>query len=595
MITGFRNNSNQPITSTQTAFNTVDLNMLIDFESDLNGSGRIRRNSTQIGTFTRSNGGPVVITFVSGNFSQPAVHGDVFSIITDVPTGVPTATLTVSRTRWASGAPKISGLIREALKFEKAGGNEKLFRRSYQQLVLGRYDQAFDYKLPSRFSKNMINGFNDVFSTSINTFKRNDSFYCNNGLEKVITPAEILGNDFIRTGGNVVLNVSTLRITSVSNPVGCTIRTTVASGRVTAIYFLNSIGIGQRASFDCLVQNTSTLETFTVNVGVFVKTNHFEYSPSEAYIFSGSELTSFINSYTPPSQTTIFNTWDRFSNNGQWYPSGVTPQNEATAWELVGGSLRNTTNSSFFTGIVSPSTYSNYTFQASLASTSNDDDTVAIVLAFKRDNSLGRNYALMAIREPGGNIGFTGGNTAQGIPGRGWSIYLHVGTAPDNNTNGSTAGSTIIRLPTVFDSYKSVAGWGTLQPTTVRAIRQGNNLTVQCTPWNGTTTFAPDSLMTLDLTSDSRLEPFLGAASYGYAASSQQFATWSNVTFDGGENLNQIFDFANNRVYNWSGTAWVLQPVSTTIQSILGFPRVVTNPNNNRVYLIEQNSITQIA
>jgi len=66
------------------------------------------------------------------------------------------------------------------------------------------------------------------------------------------------------------------------------------------------------------------------------------------------------------------------------------------------------------------------------------------------------------------------------------------------------------------------------------------------------------------------------------------------VSFDGGSNTNQVFDFATNTVYTFNGTSFVAQPASTTIQSTLGYPRTVTNPETGRVYRIEANSITDI-
>lgn len=316
-------------------------------------------------------------------------------------------------------------------------------------------------------------------------------------------------------------------------------------------------------------QNNTAIGNVSVNV--------LELPPIEAYLFTGNDLSVFLTEYTPPNSTTIFNSWARFGDNTNYFPGGTTPTGEAAAWTMSGENFMCTVNSTRVTGFISPKSYSNYTHTATLSSTAGDDDTIALVAAFRRDGA--NNRTLLVVREGGGNTGYT--NSI------GFSFMLNV-----NGTN-----NTVIKTPSVSTGYRSVGSWSTIGKTRLRVQRIGNTFIAQATPWTtGTPTneqFHVNSIMELDLTQYPELSWALDEAPYGYACISQQNSLFSNIEFAGGL-ANEVMDPINNTVYTYSGSEWVAQPSNVTIQSVLGYPRTVTNPDTGKVYRIEANSVTEI-
>jgi hypothetical protein len=322
---------------------------------------------------------------------------------------------------------------------------------------------------------------------------------------------------------------------------------------------------GQPAGFNYRVKdalNNTAIGSVTVNI--------LELPPIEAYLYSGDELTTFLSTYTPPTAETVFNSFDRFSNGNAFYPGGTTPAQESTGWSFSGGNFRSTINSVSLIGLVSPQLYTNFTFQADMSSTASDNDLMAMVAAFRRID--GVNYSLLAVREPGGWTSHTGGTD--------WALTLQVGTAVTVIRNNNT-------IP-----IAAAPNWAGIGSTRVRIQRIGSVIRISGSPW-GSTTINPASLIEVDLNDFPNLAWAVDGASYGYAALSQANALWSNVTFEGGL-ANEVLDPVNNRVYTFNGSSWVIQPSTVTIQSVLGYPRTVTNPETGIVYRVEENSVTII-
>ena len=662
MILQFRNNLDEVITTISTKESTIDLNMYIDFEAASAGNGNILHNNTIIGTFVRTAGSPVTITFLSGNYTREVQNGDEFKLMSLSPL-VHTVTLNVVRVS-ITEVPKVSKVIKEVTRFLPNIDFPVKIKNSTQKNILIEYNRNITPKHLSKFVKELLYPVRNIPHPDITTFLNPDAFYCSNGVPLIITVSDILNNDKVRVSGNVVDNstVDLLEIVGVKNPIGGTITTTIFNSRISSIRFTNTAPIGSTGTFVCEIKNKSTNEIFESIVTIYIKPPHpinaindvfnliqwntlnltkqqliandstsnppitfveiisntinrgtvnisgdnisfistgfvgqpagFQYRirdsknntsignvninilelpPIEAYLFSTTDLNNFMASYVPPTLVEIFNTWARFSNNGLYFPPGTTPTGEAASWERSGSGFRCTVNSVDLTGFVSPKAYDNYTHEATLSSTANDDDTIALIVAFKRDGTTNR--ALLAVREPGGMGGYTQ-NTS-------WSLVT--------NTNG--VNSVITRLAS-FSIVRKTANWPSAGATSVKVERIGSMIIAYCSQF-GTTNLLTTSKLEIDLNNYPELAWALEPMPYGYACHSQQYSTYSNVVFEGGINANEIFDFALNCTWEYISGSWV-KNTSKTIQSVLGYPRTITNPDNGYVYRIEQNSIARI-
>jgi len=333
------------------------------------------------------------------------------------------------------------------------------------------------------------------------------------------------------------------------------------------ISFVGTGLAGQAASFQYRIKdarNNTAIGLVTINV--------LELPAIEAYLFSTAEAANFRNSYIPPTLAEIFSTWGRFSNNGLYFPPGTTPTGEAASWERYLTGFRCTVNSVYMTGFVSPKEYDTYTHEATLSSTAVDDDTIALVIAFKRDGSTNR--ALLAIREPGGMVSYTGSTS--------WSLATNI--------NGVITKIASLASPAII---KKTGNWNVVGKSRVRVERIGSMVTIQCSQF-GTTSILAGSKIEIDLTNYPDLAWALDPCFYGYACQSQQYSTYADVLFEGGINASEIFDFDLNCTWEYINNVWV-QNTSKTIQSVLGYPRTITNPVNGFVYRIEQNYILRLS
>jgi hypothetical protein len=664
MILRFKNTNDDVITSIATKEDTIDLNMEIDFEAASAGSGTILHNNSVIGSFVRTAGSPVTISFLNGNYTRKVQDGDIFKLMVTSPI-VTNATLTVERVN-ITDVPKVAKVLREVTRFLSPTTFTRKLTNASQRNILTEFHRSVTPKHLSTFIKELLYQTRDIPIPNQSTFVKPDAFYCNAGITLIISVSDILTNDNVLIDGSVVANstVDALEIIAVKSPVGGTITTTLFNGKISAIRFNNTLPIGSTGSFICEIKNKLTNEIFNSQVTIYIKAPHpinaitdvynltqwgtlnltksqllsndssiylpvtfveiisgstirgtvsvvgdtisftgtglvgqsasFQYRIKdaqnntaigtvninilelplvEAYIFSSADATVFRASYIPPTLTQIFNTWARFSNNGLYFPPGSTPTDEAASWELFGTGFRCTVNSSYLTGFVSPKDYSTYTHEATIGSIGADDDTIALVVAFKRVGTV--NNSLLAVRTSGTtNVpGYTGVTS--------WSLATNI--------NG------VIKIIATLPSYSIIrkdGGWSTLGKTRVKVDRIGSMITIYCSQF-GTTNVLAASKIEIDLNDYPELAWALDPCAYGYACHSQQYSTYENVIFEGGINTTEIFDFQLNCVWEYLGGVWTKHPTKT-IQSVLGYPRTVTNTENSKTYRIEQNSITLI-
>lgn len=665
MILKFKDDLNNQISLIQTNIGIIRLNLEIDFEEITTGSGRILHNGISIGTFSRSVGSPVDITFINGNFTREVKHNDTFQLVVDIPTGISTvATLNIQRIQ-LHGIPKLPSTIQTVKQFQVPFSLPKILTHDDQINILRQYKSNIVPKHISQFVRELLYPIRDIYHPQKDAFPVDDTFYCSQGVVKIITTDEILNNDFVRVSGGIQSDATAdvLEVTGIKSVVGGTVIPVLFNGKITSLRFTSSVGIGSLSTFVCEIKNKNTNSIHESNVVVYTKAPHpvnavndvysviqwntlnltktqllsndvglnppltfveivpgtisrgninisgdnisfvgtgfagqpagFQYRIKdsknnmsvgsvsidvlelpqiEVYLFSTVEATAFMNSYIPPTLTQIYNTWARISNNGLYFPPGTTPTGEAASWELYGSGFRCTVNSVYLTGFISPKAYDTYTHEATLSSVAADNDTIALIIAFKRDGTTNR--VLLAIREPGGMTGYTGSTS--------WSLATNI--------NGTIS---VIAKLTSYSIVQKLANWPQAGNTRVRVERIGSMITAYCSQF-ATTNILTASKLEIDLNNYPELAWALEKCPYGYACQSQQYSTYSNVVFEGGMNANEIFDFDLNCTWEYVGGVWT-KNTSKTIQSALGYPRTVINPENGYTYRIEQNSITRIS
>lgn len=294
--------------------------------------------------------------------------------------------------------------------------------------------------------------------------------------------------------------------------------------------------------------------------------NNVDLPDQEANIFGDpAELANALATYVPPTLREIFDNWTRFVGN-EYYKKGTTiPSNsEANAWfwdDTVKGPVM-PLNSVQYNGFLSIEEVDNYDHEVTVTSPDADDDWNGPILAFKRENNV--NYSLVAwvCCDGTGNS-----NPATQLANVSLSYF--------------SGGSRV-----VFDSKKGnekINGWrGSFKR--VRVIRRGNIFTVNFTRWDELT-YDPILTMTIDVSTDARLQKFQGKCVYGYGNLSQAKSTFKDIRYVGGLMRDTIIDGSNNRVYRYDTltTTWVLVP-NFTAQDLFGSPRTLINPTNDEVF-----------
>lgn len=267
----------------------------------------------------------------------------------------------------------------------------------------------------------------------------------------------------------------------------------------------------------------------------------------------------------PPSQEAIFNSWPRF-DGGTYYPTGTPAGGDATGWvyDSNSGSIKSTVNSGELIGFVSPETKDSYTHSVTLSSTNNDNDTIAVIIAFALVG--GVPHSLVAWR-------------AQGGLGPTWAISLMEG---GNRTDLVQASSTAPADP-------NNGGWGTAgnSPSRVQIVRNGNIVTATCSQF-GSTSLDSATALTYQIPSGSVFE---GPTPYGYAAQSQADATFSNIAMTGGGlDATVVYDARTLppkvMVYNFTTQTWE-QDLSRSVFRDQDYPRNITNPATGRTFRLD--------
>lgn len=285
--------------------------------------------------------------------------------------------------------------------------------------------------------------------------------------------------------------------------------------------------------------------------------------------------------YAPPTMNTVFNSWGRFDGNNFFADknaAGITAN--ANAWEFLSDPTRVSMprNVTPYNGFVSPQELEDFTFEATVTSPHNDNDNIGLVIAYVRIDNI--NYSLTAVRTRGGME-----------PKDGWGIMYNVEDGPTHGNSG--LGGRIIEQKVI--GTKTTANWSGVT-SRIKVVRSGDLITCYATDWNDTANYDASSKIEVNLADDPDLVKFRGAKPYGYMSFSQPNSTYLDINFDGGLDTSTMmfidWDTGTVQVWTYNVDHWDI--TTKSIQEVLGYVRIVTNPVTGKRYLIKENSIELI-
>ena len=302
------------------------------------------------------------------------------------------------------------------------------------------------------------------------------------------------------------------------------------------------------------------------------------------------DLTNHINTYVPPSMTQVFNSWARFADGTNYYPSGSTFSGMAAKWQLIEGGFESTANVAKLAGFISPDEFTDYQMECTVSSTS-DNDVIALVMAYRYHN--GVNEALIAARDGGTTSNKTPTNrtstSGDNLPCTyGWCLCYIV-----NNTRYILA-EPISKFPTERRSWSGAK-------SRIRITRQNNIFSAMCTKYfTGDTVpdLEPTSYIELDVTKSNGLVDLSWLnntpSPYGYSCLSNPNSTFINTVFsgDGEVDYSHCYSIQDGKVYEYKNGKWVQTEV--TVQDQYGYPRYVVNPDTERKFEILENEALEV-
>lgn len=282
---------------------------------------------------------------------------------------------------------------------------------------------------------------------------------------------------------------------------------------------------------------------------------------------TNAEAQSYMNVTGAPSPLTIFNTWGRY-DGGNYYNNrsdaeANAPGSAAAQWQY------NTSTSSFEqllntdrpNGIVSQTQYNNYTFECTIASTSTDDDTNGIILAYKGSydgTNTFHNYSLVLARSS------TGQQPAVGY-GLLYVVDGVVTTVMPLTPPGTASG-----------------GWGG-KSVRLRATRNGDSYTFSTSAWDSTEAGYSTTVNISDF--PAAASTLSGPGSIGFYTHSQASSRFYDVVAPG-LSAEPVFAYETGTIWEYGAGAWNLLGNNLAFSTKLGAFKHVTSSGNGAQYAI---------
>lgn len=275
-----------------------------------------------------------------------------------------------------------------------------------------------------------------------------------------------------------------------------------------------------------------------------------------------AEVNAQKTTYTPPTQTEIFNTWHRTIGN-TYFTSAAAATGDAAAWfQTAQGNIVQPNNVANICTILNPTPRTNYSFEARVSSADVDNDAIGLVAASVYDGT--NVHQLVALRTKGGYA-----------PNLGWGLRIissgiYLGTQGEASVGGN------------------IGGWDG-DSSTIKVTRSGNSLTMECSSWNSST-LVPSSRITYDLGSN----PLYAnkPSSYGYATISQPQSTYFDIVDSGASNLDMLYDAQTGAIWKFISGAWSQVGNMGNWDEHFGAVATITNPNTGQSWDLANNVLT---
>jgi hypothetical protein len=318
--------------------------------------------------------------------------------------------------------------------------------------------------------------------------------------------------------------------------------------------------------------------------------------PVQAYIYDDrAAMERKMRLYEPQNPQEIFDNWGRLSNhmyfkNVEDARLAVRSKGDeaglALEWKLKnegGSSFIEYARNSVYAGFVSPDgqEMDKFTLEATVSSKDDDDDTAGLIVAFLRDGD--SNYVLEAARSRGSSSG-----SVFVDPRKGWGLLVRRLSKGDANPEIGE----VLWVRQINVGGAMSGGWKNLE-TRIRVERNGDVVRISASNWNDKGRFSPESLIEVNLNSDRQLSRFKGPRKFGYFTASQERMSFRDISMDGGMIQDKMFYLnpatGDSEVW-WFDTGaqiWI-RMAGTDIQSVLGYPLEVTNPETGLTFLVER-------
>lgn len=289
-----------------------------------------------------------------------------------------------------------------------------------------------------------------------------------------------------------------------------------------------------------------------------------------AYIYpTAVAAADAMSRLTPPSQVTVFNTWDRFAND-EFFPGGVGATGEAAAWvwDDAKQAAVMPLNTGAWVGFVSPDATDTYEIDVVIKSDNADDDTNGVLLAFNRVGAV-NNRLIFNV-----NMG--------GFPTPVTATLMIQAYAP-----GVTVLAQNAALPQFSNpNFPADGGWRG-RSVRVKVVRNGDNFKITTSQWNS---LLLDPATTIDYTlpQSGVAAQFRGAKPWGFINISQPASYFNLRSFKGGTLYDIVVDVSTNKVYRYSNGAWAVLP-GLKAQDVFGAPRTMVNPETGAQFKLNAN------
>ena len=309
----------------------------------------------------------------------------------------------------------------------------------------------------------------------------------------------------------------------------------------TDTHFISSVGQDWQDSDDSVVRPITITRNSTPTVdlveGVDFERELISYKQNRKklkinWLFDLSQFdldyTISVSARTTPfNSSAIDNSWIKFSHDavhidGRPDPYPNRPEDLGTDtisyWQTSAtqNTIEYVNDSRSYVGVVSPDNIETYELEATLTSTTTDDDAIGLVIGYFKDEIY--EYTLSAVRSQGGVLG-----------GETWALVTNLGSALTNAGEDVVNPNITSFIWSGSETAIQTGNWSTGGPTKIK-VEKNENIVKVYTSQYGSTEIDDDTLIEIDLNDREDTKKFI-TSKVGFSAWSQSGAKFSNISF----------------------------------------------------------------